>query len=64
MSTLFPNNGEFTGSQPSKFVNIGMDAPLDVLPNRSIDESRELVGDLQENFEELTMQPHQLRTHA
>jgi hypothetical protein len=64
MSTLFPNNGEFIGSQPSKFVNIGMDAPLDILPNRSIDKSREPIEDLQENVEELTMQPHQLKTHA
>jgi hypothetical protein len=39
-----------------------MDAPLDLLPNRSIDESREPIEDLQENVEELTVQPHQLRT--
>lgn len=60
----FFNNGEFIGSQPSEFVNIGMDAPLDVLPNRSIDESKEPIEDLQDNVEELTMQPHQLKTHA
>jgi hypothetical protein len=41
-----------------------MDTPLDVLPNRSIDESMEPIEDLKENVEELTMQPHQLRTHA
>jgi hypothetical protein len=27
-------------------LDIGMDAPLDILPNRSIDESREHVEDL------------------
>jgi hypothetical protein len=41
-----------------------MDAPLDVLPNRSIDESKEPIEDLQENVEKLTMQPHQLKIHA
>ncbi len=41
-----------------------MDAPLDVLPNRSIDESKQPIEDLQDNVEELTMQPHQLKTHA
>jgi hypothetical protein len=41
-----------------------MDAPLDILPNWSIDESKELVEDLNENVEKSTMQPHQLRTYA
>jgi hypothetical protein len=64
MSALYLNNGEFNGSQPSKFVNIGMDAPLKILLNISIDESREPIEDLQENVDELIVQPHQLRTHA
>jgi hypothetical protein len=64
MSALHLNNGEFNGSQPSKFVNIGMDAPLKILLNISIDESREPIEDLQENVDELIVQPHQLRTHA
>jgi len=63
MSTLYLNNGEFNGSQPSEFVNIGMDAPLKILLNISIDELRE-PKNLQENVDELIVQPHQLRTHA
>ncbi len=62
--TLFLNNGGLPNHNHRKFVNIGMDAPLDILFNWSIDESKELVEDLNENVEKLTMQPHQLRTHA
>ncbi len=62
--TLFPNNGGLPNHNHQKFVKIGMDAPLDILPNWSIDESKELVEDLNENVEKSTMQPHQLRTYA